>query len=232
MAKMLILQHSEGTPACTTLEWCRSRNIQPVIQKVWLTQDWPEDLSSFRGVIVCGGGMNVDQEASFIWLPKEKLFIKNLLDRKIKTLGLCLGAQLMAEVLGGSVGPHSHWEVGWHSIALQPSPYFPSSINSMEAFQWHRYTFETPPGAVKLGSSAGCANQAFSFENHGLAFQFHPESDKAWIKECTESTSEKYPTGEFVQSGEEILTKISLQEPLQEWYWNVLDVFFRKTVQG
>ncbi len=232
MAKILILQHAQETPACTTLEWCQSRNIEPTIQKVWLNQNWPTDLHDFLGVIVCGGGMNVDQEHLYPWLSKEKSFIKNLLEQKTKTLGLCLGAQLMAEILGARVGRHTHWEVGWHTISLQPHILFPNSPAELPAFQWHRYTFETPSVATKLGSSPGCANQAFIFEKHGLAFQFHPESDKAWIKECVATPSESYPKGEFVQNREEILENIHLQEPLQQWYWKVLDAFFLSGPKG
>lgn len=222
---MLILQNSDETPPGTTLEWCEARGLRSVIIEVWNNQTFPPP-QEVLGVVICGGGMNVDEEDKFPWLRNEKQFIKDLLQSKVKTLGLCLGAQLMAEVLGAKVQQHIHWEVGWHQVDLNAHGYLPVEISSLQFFQWHRYTFATPPGAIALGSSKGCANQAFAFERHGLAFQFHPESSPEWIRECAVSDPADYPKGPFVESSDEILRHLDRQTPMQHWYWQVLDRFF------
>lgn len=227
MKQLLIVQHAEKTPPCSTLDWCVSRAITPVIQKAWIDQSWPANFESFLGVVICGGGMNVDQENLYPWLIAEKSMIRGLLSSGVKTLGLCLGAQLMAEALNAKVGPHSHWEIGWHTIQLGQCEFFPQETSNVKGFQWHRYTFETPINTVKLGSSDACQNQAFLYKNHGLAFQFHPEADKSWITECAkEDPNSTHPEGPFVQATASILDQIQLQEPLQKWYWQVLDLFF------
>jgi GMP synthase-like glutamine amidotransferase len=226
VAKILILQHTEETPAGTTLDWCRERQLDPVIIKVWQTQRWP-DPSDFLGVVLCGGGMDVDQEDRYPWLTTEKLFIKQLLTSKIKTLGLCLGAQLMAEVLGAKVYCHSSWEVGWHQVELSSSPLWnPESFPHLEVFQWHHYTFDIPPHCEKLGRSKSCPNQVFSYQSHGLAVQFHPEASMEWITDCANTKLETYTSGDFVQSRDQIIANAALQNLLQSWYWKVLDAFF------
>jgi GMP synthase-like glutamine amidotransferase len=230
MKKLLIVQNSATTPIGSTADWARARGLEPVLFKawepnVWDTQTWL-DSPELAGVVLCGGPMNVDEEDKHPWLIKEKLFIKDALRRPIKTLGLCLGAQLMAEVLGAKVGPHTHWEVGWHRIDLHPHPSWAAQPTNLTAFQWHRYTFAIPPGAQALASSAACANQCFSFGSHGLAFQFHPESTQEWIRDCAGTPAATYPEGPFVQSAPEILAQLQDQVLLQQWYWQVLDHFF------
>lgn len=224
MKKLLILQNSDETPPGTTLEWCAQRGLSPHIIEVWQSQDWP-DLKNYLGVVICGGGMNVDEENKYPWLKIEKEFIQALLQSGVKTLGLCLGAQLMAEVLGARVYRHAHWEVGWHSVQLPPTPFYDAQ-EDFKVFQWHRYTFEIPKTAETGGASVGCAHQAFVYQKHGLAFQFHPESSKEWIKDCAESDPGDYPSGPFVENREAILNQLDRQSDLQRWYWSVLDRFF------
>lgn len=231
MKKLLILQHSEESPKDTTIDWCTTYQIEPVLQKVWINQTWPS-LDDYIGVVICGGGMDVDQEEQHPWLSKEKLFIKNLLQSKRKTLGLCLGAQLIAEVLGAKVQPHTHWEVGWHTIELIKNPYFPPEIQNLRAFQWHGYTFSLPPGSTSVGASAACLNQGFLVGDHALAFQFHPESHRDWIIECAETHPDKFPKGPFVQRGPEISAELHQQPKLKNWYWNVLNLFFDPSQKG
>lgn len=184
------------------------------------------DPHSYSGLVVCGGAMNVDQEQKYPWLIKEKLFIKRCLDSGIKTLGLCLGAQLMAEVLGAKVAPHGVWEVGWHQINLSAHRFLPATTNTLVAFQWHGYSFDIPAEATAIANSAACKNQGFVYQGHGLAFQFHPESSQEWIQECVNSEDDHSHGGPFIQSRVEILRNLSQQKIQERWYWRVLDLFF------
>jgi GMP synthase (glutamine-hydrolysing) len=123
--------------------------------------------------MVFGGEANVDDD--YDWLREEKEWIAELLERGTPLLGVCLGAQLIAEVAGAKVERLDRPEVGWHEV---------EGVGL--AFEWHRYGFEhAPPGATELArNQAGC--QSFELGNV-LAIQFHAEVDEptvmGWIRD-------------------------------------------------
>ena len=142
----------------------------------------PPRRDAYDAVIVFGGEANVDEEESHPWLIEEKAWIGELLERGVPLLGVCLGAQLIAEVAGARVERLAQPEVGWHEVTAA-SELLPDRFL---AFEWHRYGFETaPPGAIELARNrAGC--QAFTLGN-ALAIQFHAEVDRptvsGWIRD-------------------------------------------------
>jgi len=129
-------------------------------------------VEDFDVLIVMGGPMSVHDEALFPWLRSEKALIAAAIGAGKKVLGICLGAQLIAEVMGGRVYPNpvkeiGFWPVRWTGEAM--------GGREEEVFHWHGETFDLPPGAVLLASSAGCVNQAFRVGENVLGLQFHPE---------------------------------------------------------
>jgi GMP synthase-like glutamine amidotransferase len=95
-------------------------------------------------------------------------------------LGICLGAQLIADVLGARVTPNKHKEIGWFPVSLheqasilRPFKHFTPDFT---AFHWHGDTFSLPEGAVALGSSQACHTQGFMFGRRVMGLQFHLES--------------------------------------------------------
>jgi GMP synthase-like glutamine amidotransferase len=129
-------------------------------------------------VIVFGGSMHVDQEQDHPWLRAEEDYIDRLLTAKKPLLGVCLGAQLLAKVLGARVGPAREPEVGWFGVALTPAgvddPVLGRLPPRFDAFQWHRYAFDVPPDAVELARNDACS-QAFRVGERAWGVQFHPE---------------------------------------------------------
>jgi GMP synthase-like glutamine amidotransferase len=130
-------------------------------------------------IIVMGGPMGVHDEGAFPWLKAEKAALRAALDRGAAVLGVCLGAQLMADVLGAEVKPNAVKEIGWFPVALSDAAkatwlgrVFPERFTP---FHWHGDTFGIPAGAVPLGSSSACANQGFLWRERALGLQFHPE---------------------------------------------------------
>jgi GMP synthase-like glutamine amidotransferase len=127
----------------------------------------------YDAVMVFGGEANVDDDHA--WLREEKEWIRDLLDRRTPLLGVCLGAQLIADVAGAGVRRLPEPEIGWHEVA-----------GVGLAFEWHRYGFAAPPpGATELARNAsGC--QAFRL-GQALAIQFHAEVDEptvmSWIRD-------------------------------------------------
>jgi GMP synthase (glutamine-hydrolysing) len=141
-------------------------------------------------VLVFGGAMHVDQEAEHPWLRVELDVLRRLLDAHTPVLGICLGAQLLAQAAGADVGPAPEPEVGWLPVELTPNgtkaALFASAPERFEAFQWHHYAFEVPAGATELARSAVCP-QAFRLDGNAWGVQFHPEVTRdqvqSWLEE-------------------------------------------------
>lgn len=221
--RALILQHEMITPAGSVLEWLTKNNIAYEIVCFYKQHELPQ-LNTFDFLFICGGTMNVDQEAQLAWLKVEKEFIRQALSSHKKIVGLCLGSQLLAECLGAKVKPMQYSEVGWHSVRLS----YPVEQN-LKVFQWHSYCFEASEHFKIIASNTAWNQQALLYKDQAIGFQFHPESTQEWVEQCCEE--QPWPTGSFCQSREEILSQSSLLQPLmQEWFFKTLDFFLLKKV--
>ena len=138
----------------------------------------PEAPKGFDALVVFGGSMHVDQEDRHPWLTGQHDLMREAVDRGQPLMGVCLGGQLLARVAGAHVGPASRPEIGWFEIELTPEgasdPVVGALPESFEAFEWHSYTFDVPPGGVLLAESPACA-QAFRVGDAAWGVQFHPE---------------------------------------------------------
>lgn len=232
-SKFLIIQHQDITSPGSTIKWLQKNNLLFEIIRIDKSSTLPDQLKpSISGVIICGGTQNVDQESQFPWLKIEKAFINNCLSNKIPILGLCLGAQLIAEVLKANVIKAEKWEYGWQEIQFNPElkahPRWKNLFTGpKKVFQAHGYRFELPQGYTSIASSSACAFQGF-FSDYVLGFQFHPEADSAWIEE---SLNGFVPGGEFCQSRQEVHNdNPSFLKNNESWYFEILDLFFQNKV--
>jgi GMP synthase-like glutamine amidotransferase len=134
------------------------------------------------GICIMGGPMNVYEEDRHPWLKDESAWIRSFLGTDIPMLGVCLGAQLLADALGSKVYANRVKEIGWMPVrwSEQARSLFPGLETSLQVLHWHGDTFDLPGGGLLLASSAHCLNQAFLYEN-ALGLQFHLE---AGITEC------------------------------------------------
>ena len=128
-------------------------------------------------IIVLGGPIGAYQELAYPFLGHELALLERRLAAARPTLGICLGAQLMARALGARVYPAPAKEIGWGELQLSqaggsgPLRHF----TRVPVLHWHGDTFDLPEGAALLASTEICPNQAFSFGRRALACQFHPE---------------------------------------------------------
>jgi GMP synthase-like glutamine amidotransferase len=138
----------------------------------------PRDPRGYDAVLVFGGAMHVDQEDRNPWLSGEKRLLEGLLGEPVPVLGVCLGAQLLAEAAGAAPRPASLPEIGWHEVELTPEavsdPLLAPLAPRFLAFQWHSYEFPLPPEATLLARSASCL-QAYRLGDAAWGIQFHAE---------------------------------------------------------
>lgn len=136
-------------------------------------------------LVVCGGPVSAYDSDRYPYLAEETRIIGQRLISRRPTLGLGLGAQLMAAAMGARVYPAPRPEIGWSALQLSEagcaSPL--AAVGDLPVFHCHSDTFDIPPGALSLAASAACAHQAFAVGRHGLALQFHLELDPARIEQ-------------------------------------------------
>jgi GMP synthase (glutamine-hydrolysing) len=139
-------------------------------------------------LVVLGGPIGVYDHQDYPFLKDEIACIGQRLASRKPTLGICLGAQLMAAALGARVYPGSHGaEIGWSPLKAAPNPaspewFAPLLEPGLRVFHWHGDTFDLPPGALHLAETNLYANQAFAIENFALGLQFHPEVTAAGLE--------------------------------------------------
>ena len=149
---------------------------------------------------------DIDQ---YPWLIDEKASISQTIKSGRPTIGICLGAQLISDVLGGVIRANSHLEIGWHEVtrcSIEDLPVWAIALpEKFKAFHWHGETFDLPPNAVHLARSEACQNQAFSIGDQILGLQFHLESDIAAINRLIQHCgADIEAAGPYVQTESQI----------------------------
>lgn len=193
----------------------------------WLKHRLPSQ-DDFDALIVMGGPMNIYEEDAYPWLKDEKKFIETAIQSGKKVLGICLGAQLIADVLGGPVRKNKYKEIGWMPIewreAAQSHALFSHFSKSMTVFHWHGDTFQLPKAAVPLAKSAGCENQAFIFEDRVMGLQFHLEATPDLVKAFLKAGHQELQAeGPFIQTEKEILSEVRHFKEIQKASDLILD---------
>ena len=139
-----------------------------------------DDIAGFGDpdlLAVLGGPIGVYEDDLYPWLMDEIGFVAARLKTQKPTLGICLGAQLMARALGARVYPGPAKEIGWKPLSRADGLLAPLADHPV--LHWHGDTFDLPDGATLLASTDICRNQAYALGRYGLGFQFHPEAQSA-----------------------------------------------------
>ncbi len=143
----------------------------------------PEGPEAFSGLVFMGGPMSVNDDLP--WIPPVLALIRGAVAADIPVLGHCLGGQLMAKALGGTVTRNPIKEIGWGEVEVartDAAQQWFGTLSNFTAFHWHGETFSIPPGAELLLASRYCRHQAFALGKH-LGFQCHIEMTAGMVRE-------------------------------------------------
>lgn len=197
--RVLVVKNAKNEGPGTLLEFLKERNMGCVQIEAY-SNNWDiKALYSCDYLIVLGGPMAVYEMDKYKYLAKVASAMEVALRNGKKILGICLGAQLLAHVLGAKVYYSGKEEIGWCEIEVTEEGLadpcfgaFTGVKRRLEVFQWHRDTFELPRGAKRLAFSYDFPNQAFSY-NGSYGLQFHPEVTPSMIGEWFENTQDFSP---------------------------------------
>ncbi|MEH7505230.1 type 1 glutamine amidotransferase [Neobacillus drentensis] len=183
-------------------EWVDKKNYSLSFTRMFENSILPS-MDEFDMLVILGGRMGAYEEESFPWLVVEKNFIRKAIEHGKWVMGICLGVQLLANVLGSRVYPHTHQEIGWRPIEVtdegMTSTLFNGIPPTFTAFQYHGDTFDLPQGAIRLAVSKGCANQSFSYGERIIGLQFHPEFTGDIILRLEEKFGNQISLGKYIQ---------------------------------
>lgn len=203
MLRLHVLEHVPFEGPGHITPWARTRGHEIRTSRLY-AQDPLPPVEAFDWLVIMGGPMNIYEDDRYPWLVAERRFIRAAVASGKKILGICLGAQLLADALGSRVYPGAFKEIGWHPVRLTPaaaeSPLFHGFPLLFQAFHWHGDTFDIPRGAIHIARSAACESQAFAYEDRIVGLQFHLESTEESVEALLRHCGEEITEGPSIQS--------------------------------
>lgn len=161
-------------------------------------------------LVIMGGPMGIYDEDRYPWLSLEKHAVLQAVEQGKVVLGICLGAQLIADVLGAGIRPNAYKEIGWYPVYLHSGildhPVADVLDPQWEVFHWHGDTFDVPDGARLLASSLACRSQGFIYGDRVLGLQFHMEVTRSGAAALIENCADDLTGNQFVSTPEKMLS--------------------------
>jgi len=199
---LAFIQNDPDVPAGNFAKWLLEDQIHFCTVKAFAGEQLPVD--DVDALIVLGGAMGVYDGERYPFLLTVKDLIRQIMSREIPVLGVCLGGQMLADILGARVDSSLKGEKGIHSVSLRDSavfdPLFIDIPEKFSTFQWHNDSFGLPVGADLLASSRVAENQAFRFGRNIYGVQFHPEVDLATVVSWVSSSDGNVDSTEIIDN--------------------------------
>ena len=203
------LEHEPFEGLANIEVWAKNRGHSISRTLLFNNEELPE-MNDFDWLFIMGGSMNVYEEEKYPWLREEKNLIAEAIASKKMILGVCLGAQLVADVLGGRVSKNRYNEIGWFPVTLTEEGRNSSLLcnfpGSFSAFHWHGDTFRIPPGAKKIAQTGACPNQAFEY-GKTIGLQFHLEYSVESIDLMLRNCGNEIVEGRYIQKPDKIISQ-------------------------
>lgn len=219
------LQHVDFEGLGSMEKWAREKGHVLSCTRLFAGETLPA-LEAFDLLIVMGGPMGVHDQDKYPWLQGEKAFLRRVMAAGKPVLGVCLGAQLLADVLGAQVSANKEKEIGW--FPLERVRNVPEGLEGVlpvcpTVFHWHGDTFTLPEKAVRLYSSGACVNQAFVYEGKVIGLQFHLETTPVSAASLVENCRAELVSAPWIQTEEEILAGSVRCGEINGWMGGLLD---------
>ena len=203
------LQHVPFENPGSILTWAKEQDCTVTSTFLYNDEDLPSQ-SDYDWLVIMGGPMNIYDEKNYPWLTKEKSFIQEAVESGKIIIGLCLGGQLITDVIGGKVTKNPCLEIGWYPVRFTKNSmsypvlsFFPENPT---VFHWHGDTFsELPEDAVCIAENDACSHQAFIYNNRIFGFQFHLEVTPKIISDLIDNCGDEMVPGQYVQSKNDLL---------------------------
>lgn len=176
MKPVRIFRHEDWILPGRLTQYLDAQSIPWEVVRIDQGDPVPQTVDDVAGLAFLGGTMSVNDE--FPWQLDEMALIRKAAAQDVPMLGHCMGSQLIAKALGGSVAPMPNKEIGWWEVTRSDNPvareWLANTPDPAEILIWHHEAFTLPPGASPLYSSPFCAEQAYAFGNT-VATVAHPE---------------------------------------------------------
>jgi GMP synthase (glutamine-hydrolysing) len=191
--EVLVIEHETDCPPAVLADVLEHEGVTLRLVRAHRGDQVPDDLRGVEGLVVLGGGMDADDDAGHPWFPAVRALIRTARDRRVPTLGICLGAQQLALALEGRMGRRAVAEVG--ILPLVPTdegrddPLITSLGAQPEVLQWHQdQVTALPPASRLLATGADGEPQAFVTEDLAWGVQFHPEVTAEVVRRWAETS--------------------------------------------
>lgn len=226
MARILVVEHESNASIGLVGERIEAAGAQMQLVGPEIGREVPTSATGFDGVVVLGGtpGPTDDDDAN--WLPQVRSLIADCLEREVPFLGICLGAELLAVVAGGTVaGVRNGAEIGLCPVRVtdagEADPLLRDLPGELKALQWHTLEIhELPPGSVSLCASDRCPNQAFRVGPAAWGVQFHLEGLASTAEDWAREDSEDLRSVGL--SSETVIETMRAHEPTLREVWSVV----------
>jgi len=219
--RIQLIEHDPEDFSRTNISLWVAEKGYPVNQTFVCNNEELPPMDSFDWLMVMGGSQHAWDERANTWLQAEKAFVREALDEGKLILGICFGAQILAEALGGQIFPNGHKEIGWHEVLLnregRESFLFQNIPPSFVSFHWHSDHFSLPASCTRLASNKASENQAFVCSGRPLVgLQFHPEYTRDMVRYNAGKHSQDWVPDAYVSDGIEVLART---EAIPDTYW-------------
>ncbi len=206
--KIHILQHADFEGPGMIEDWALTKGHKLSFTRFYTGEDLP-GTKDMDILVIMGGPMSFDEFDKYPWLKDEILFIKEAIIANKAVLGICLGAQLLAEALGGRARHGNIREIGWFPVYFKSNTLKKTGMEFipevLTVFHWHKDTFEIPPGAIHLAKSNAFTNQAFIYKNKVIGLQFHFEVRTDSVINMVRYGRNELEKSDYVQGEAEIM---------------------------
>lgn len=233
-ARLLVIQHEDDCPPGGLATAADAAGLAVRLVRAHAGDALPAQLGEAAGLVVLGGGMSADDDAASPWLPAVRSLLRQAVDARLPTLGICLGEQIAALALGGSMTRAEAPELGICTVELTAAGHEDAVLGTLRerparVFHWHQDTVATlPADAELLATGPDGQVQAFRVGPALWAVQFHPEIDEAIVTRWAETSSLTPADRSPASYGQEVA-----QDPSARADWaRLLEAFCRISASG